>query len=290
MKKPNWLIGILVTLFIFLLIAGGAILGNKGSGPPQDTVASMAPSSNNPMEAAKIESVTLTLTCELRYHDYYNELLHKQKATAVTTNIYVNNICYTNTDSLQLTFTNIPVNEPIIIRLEIIPSDNLINVRAGETTILPYEILENGSYHLFYDFLYPTEGLAFPLTQLERELMSSVVALEHGGGPVEAKRAIAKVIFNRRRHGYGTIQGLIFSKNAFTTAKLIDPKTGKTPYRNTDVPPYKSCKEAVDYVSLYGLEGFPTSVVYFRSGHFFSWAVNYKKIGSLYFSHNPKFM
>lgn len=288
-KFDLWM-GVIATIVVFLLIAGGALLGNKGSSPPQNTVAPMTPSTNTPMESAKIESVTLTLTCGLRYHDYYNELAHKQKATIDTINIYVNNICYADTDSLELTFTNIPINELITIRLEVIPSDNSITVRTIETTLLAYEIFEDGFRHLSYDFLYPTEGLMFPLTQLEREAMSSIVALEHGGGSAEAKRAVAKVILNRRRHGGGSIYNVIFAHNAFTTAKLVNPATGKTSYRDTDSYPYKSCKEAVDHVSLYGLEGFPTSVVYFRSGYYHTWATPYKQIGSLYFSHNPKYM
>ena len=253
----------------------------------------MAPvGQETPLSSPTFQSLPLKITCGLRYHDYYNSIAHGTKASPASVSIVViqNNqaTTYENTNSIELDITKFSTSDTLIIEVKVIPSDPKVSVIVRPVILTAGQLLEDNC-HISYDFSYPKDGLAFPLTHLEREAMSSIVALEHGGGPAEAKRAVAKVILNRRRHGYGSIHNVIFS-GAFTTSKLVDRNTGLTPYRNTETYPYKSCKDAVDHVSLYGLEGFPHSVVYFRSGYFFDWAVDYKKIGSLYFSHNPKYM
>lgn len=298
MSKKNFIYGILAIIVVILLIAGGAFLGDKKPNPPANEVALMVPmapiSQEMPLSHPKFQSLSLNITSELRYHDYYNSLAHGAKASPASIDVVITQrhkvIVYQNADSIAIKLQNILPSEIIKIELKVTPSNANVSTISTPIILTVPDLIEcDGNIHIPFDFSYPTEGLAFPLTHVEREAMSSIVALEHGGGSAEAKRAVAKVILNRRRHGYGSIHHIIFS-GAFTTSKLVDRNTGLTPYRNTETYPYKSCKDAVDHVSLYGLEGFPHSVVYFRSGYFFDWAVDYKQIGSLYFSHNPKYM
>lgn len=297
MSKKTFIYGTLAIIVVLLLIAGGAFLRDKEpSTPPANGMALMAPIvQETPLSHPKFQSFSLNITSELRYHNYYNSLAHGAKASPISMDIVITQghkvITYQNTGSIKIKLQNISTTEIIMIELKVTPSNaNVSTISTPIILTVPNLNERDVNIHIPFDFSYPKEGLAFPLTHLEREAMSSIVALEHGGGPAEAKRAVAKVILNRRRHGYQSIYHVIFAKNAFTTARLIDPETGLTPFRNTETYPYKSCKDAVDHVSLYGLEGFPHSVVYFRSEYFFDWAVDYKKIGALYFSHNPKYM
>ena len=293
MDRKNLILGIISVIIVILLIAVAGLFGDDGSSSSHERMAPMAPmSQETPLSSPFFESLPLKITCGLRYHDYYNSIAHGAKASPASVSIVViqNNqaTTYENTNSIELDITKLSTSDTLIIEVKVIPSNPEVLVVVHPVILSIGQLLE-GSCHISYDFSYPKDGLAFPLTHLEREAMSSIVALEHGGGPAEAKRAVAKVILNRRRHGYGSIYNVIFS-GAFTTAKLIDRDTGLTPYRNTEVYPYNTCKKAVDHVSLYGLEDFPHSVVYFRSEYFFDWAIDYKQIGSLYFSHNPKYM
>ena len=281
-----------LTAFTLVLLLTTAARGN-GQGCTSEAVSPMNTDAGCVELAPPVfQELSFKVDCQLRYHDYYNEMVHKAKSASSNVKILVNcqgqTLDFEYTSDIPITLYNVSATENIVIGVEVLPTDSNVTVRAQSITVKPYE-LESSNVVINYDFIYSTEGITYPLTQVEREAISSIVALEHGGGPIEAKRAIARVILNRRTNGYGSIHSIIFS-GAFSTSKLVDPKTGITPYRNTNAYPYKSCKEAVDYVSLYGLENFPSSVVYFRSGHFFDWAVDYKKIGALYFSHNPKYM
>lgn len=292
---------ILAVIIVILLMFFGAILGNpEDSKAEASTVKPMRPSVEDPLSPPVIEHLTIHITSDLRYHDYYNELVHKQRASTTSTNIMVtrNNetVIYQDVNDITIHLFNVGMNEKIYFSTEGVPTEQNINVRVGTYTLTP-SMLDSHDIELYlpYDFLYPTEGIKYPLTQVEREAMSSIVALEAGGGNSvnDVKLAVASIIINRRANRYGSIMHLIFAKNAFSTSKLVNQTTGKTTERNTDVYPYKSCKDAVDLVSLHGTT-IPSNVLWFKSltydkktGQpitYHKFGTPYKKIGGLYFS------
>jgi hypothetical protein len=247
------------------------------------------------MSSPTFESLPLKITCGLRYHDYYNSIAHGAKASLVSVSIVViqdnQATTYENTSSIELVITNFSTTSLLAIEIKAVPSDPKISVVVRPVILSVTDLLE-GKIHIPFDFSYPKDGIKHPITHYQRELMSSIVAHEHGNGPTEAKRAVASVIFNRShntRYDYTTI---MLQKNAFTTIRLINTQTGRSYTRDTDGQ-YKSCKDAVDYVSMYGVT-IPKSVYFFKSitkdGTFFPNYPRYKQIGALYFSHNPKYM
>ena len=298
MSKKNLICGILAVIVVLLLIAGGAFLGNKEPSPPANGVALMAPVVQEaPLFYPRFQSLSLNITTELRYHDYYNSLAHGAKAspTSIVISIEVGEATtYHNANSVETKLRNIATNEFIVIELKVTPSNASVSVISIPIILTVPDIIEcNGNIHIPFDFVYPKEGIKYPLTQVEREAMSSIVALEAGGGKTvnDVKLAVASVIINRYNNNYGSIMWLIFAPGGFSTAKNVDSATGLTPYRNTETT-YRSCKDAVDYVSLHG-PTIPSNVLWFKSlsydknGNpitYHRFGTPYKKIGSLYFS------
>ena len=251
-----------------------------------------------PLFYPRFQSLSLNITTELRYHDYYNSLAHGAKASPASIDITIvqrrKATTYQNTNSVETKLRNIATNELIVIELKVTPSNASVSVISPPIILTVPDIIEcNGNICVPFDFAYPKEGIKHPITHYQRELMSSIVAHEHGGGSDEAKRAVASVIFNRSHNTHYDYTIVMLQPGAFSTIRFINTETGRSYYRDTDTYPYKSCKDAVDYVSMYGVT-IPKSVYFFKSenkdGTFFPNYPRYKRIGGLYFSHNPKYM
>lgn len=112
----------------------------------------------------------------------------------------------------------------------------------------------------------------YNVTAYERDILAKTVYLEARGESDEAQKAVCSVIFNRVLHGYGTIDSICHDKNQFSVAPKVD---GAKPTEHT----YKLVDEVIENGST-----IPTDVIFFRDSFYHSWAKNWKKIDSLYFS------
>ena len=101
----------------------------------------------------------------------------------------------------------------------------------------------------------------YNISASEREMLACLVYLEAGACGQECQRAVVSVVFNRLEDGRmgTTIQEVIYWKNAFAPARLID----------TCIPDEKSY-EAVDYVLSHG-PTLPAKVKYFRDDYDHQW-------------------
>ena len=119
----------------------------------------------------------------------------------------------------------------------------------------------------------------FYITQEEYELLLTTVFCEIGGETPKEQHAVSCAILNQINSGrFGkTVHKVIYRKNNFSVTKWKDfEKYGWT--------------DEVEQSFLLALEynPYPRNMFYFRTGHFhtFVGAVDYKKIGKLYFSTN----
>ena len=124
---------------------------------------------------------------------------------------------------------------------------------------------------------------AYEICDTDRELIIKLVYLEARGEPYEGKKAVASIVFNRLNSGYwgDTIHDVIYAKGQFTPASRI-----KDTYI-TDNNTWNECISAVDEVITNG-SNLPEYVLYFRADYYFSWAINYTKIGTHCFSYLKK--
>lgn len=112
----------------------------------------------------------------------------------------------------------------------------------------------------------------FTLTKQERRDVAALIYLEGGAESKACQKMIAEVIFNQWRSRGGSIYNTLYAKNLFSPAQKIKKTAPKqTQYDIVD----EICKNGVSI---------PSDVLYFRAGHYHSWATPYKKIGKTYFS------
>ena len=231
-------------------------------------------------------------------HDYYNAIVHGNKATIDNVEIKVvsnDNIIILYFDSLEdihIPLTDLDCNNIIDVYINVRPdsiyaSTSIDTYHMSLTVSLENETLVVNSNvdKIIIDFIYDTTEIVYPLTEVERHLLSSLLAHEYGyKNAEEGQRAVVSVVFNRLDYYGGTLHDIIYAKNQFTPARLIDPETGLSEYKNI-FDYYSHCISTVDYVSAYGVT-IPRSVLYFRADYYFNWdsVTSYKNIGSTYFS------
>lgn len=126
------------------------------------------------------------------------------------------------------------------------------------------------------------------LTESEQLILATLIRLEAGGSPYETKLAVASVVVNRMKMWGLSLRGVVFAKNVFSPAHLIDKETGKSRYNPPKEGAYAPCWQAMEEVCQNG-PSIPSYVIYFRAGHHHTWATPYAKIGSMYFSYATKY-
>jgi hypothetical protein len=133
-------------------------------------------------------------------------------------------------------------------------------------------------------------GSYVTLDDTEKLIFATLLRLECGGSSYETKLAVASVVVNRMKMWNSSLRDIVFAKNQFSPAYLINKNTGESYYNPAKDGIYAECWQAVEEICSIG-PSIPTYVLYFRSGHYHNWdtLVNYAKIGSLYFSYAPKY-
>lgn len=126
------------------------------------------------------------------------------------------------------------------------------------------------------------------LTESEQLILATLIRLEAGGSPYETKLAVASVVINRMKMWGLSLRDVVFAKNVFSPAHLIDKETGKSYYNPPKEGAYAPCWQAMEEVCQNG-PSIPSYVIYFRAGRHHTWATPYAKIGSMYFSYATKY-
>lgn len=155
-----------------------------------------------------------------------------------------------------------------------VPDTTIPDTTVPEETLPPVEEAED------YVVLDETEKLIF----------ATLIRLECGGSPYETKKAVASVVVNRMKMWGISLRDVVFSKNQFSPAYLINQDDGSSKYNPSKEGIYAECWIAMEDVIKHG-PSIPSYVFYFRSGHYHNWStlVNYAQIGPLYFSYAPKY-
>jgi hypothetical protein len=126
------------------------------------------------------------------------------------------------------------------------------------------------------------------LTESEKLILATLIRLECGGSSYETKAAVASVVINRMTKWKCNLRSIVFAKNQFSPARLIDKETGKSYYNPPKTGVYGECWTAMEAVLMNG-PTLPEYVLYFRSGHYHTWTIPYAKIGPMYFSYVKKY-
>lgn len=160
-------------------------------------------------------------------------------------------------------------NEDVIIAL---PSET-------ETTEPETEILETETESVEpEENIYYCEWGDFYLTQDEYELLLTTTFCESGNQPSETQQMTALVILNRLEAGMGgdTVRDIVYAKNAFSVTK----------WKNFEDRGWTDkVQQSVDLALKENPH--PRNMYYFRTKHYHSWAIDYKKSGDVYFSLKP---
>ena len=128
-------------------------------------------------------------------------------------------------------------------------------------------IEETCSYSIYYDGQYRA------LDQDEIDLMARCVMSEAGGQSDECKEAVATTILNRWMSPNYPDSIKVIINDAYSTAD--------------NGPVTDACYLAVySAIAWWGSDYavVPRCIYYFRAGHYHTWALDYRKIGDLYFS------
>lgn len=104
----------------------------------------------------------------------------------------------------------------------------------------------------------------------DRELLARLLYTEARGESIECQRAVVSVVLNRAKTS--TIEKVIKAPGQFDLGNKLD-----------NIKPLQTQYDVVDYVLANGVT-IPEDVIYFRSGHFHSFAEDYKQIDHMYFS------
>lgn len=110
------------------------------------------------------------------------------------------------------------------------------------------------------------------MTAQEREYLARLLYTEARGESIECQRAVVSVVINRVRAYNSDIISVIKAKGQFDLGNKLD-----------NIVPLQTQYDVVDYVLANGIT-IPEDVIYFRSGHFHSFAEDYTTIGRLFFS------
>lgn len=125
------------------------------------------------------------------------------------------------------------------------------------------------------------------LTEEERLIFATLIRLESGGCSYETKMAVASVVVNRMNMWNKTLRQVVFAKNQFSPAYLINRETGESYYNPSPDGSFKDCWKVVDDICANG-PSIPSYILYFRTKHYHSWSTPYAKIGSMYFSYTEQ--
>lgn len=106
------------------------------------------------------------------------------------------------------------------------------------------------------------------ITDREYQLLARVCMSEAGNQPLVGKIAVIETVLNRVDMGRGSIEEVIYAKHQYSVADNGEPNS--------------ECYEAID-IALAG-DMYPDTMIYFRTKHYHTWAIPYKKIGDHYFS------
>lgn len=117
------------------------------------------------------------------------------------------------------------------------------------------------------------DGTEYIISDEEYDLLCQVVNAEARGEDPYTQEAVAAVVLNRwMKSPDKSLKDIINAPHQF--AKL----------KGYDIEIEVNVVDAIRYYNKGGQATLPTDVIYFRSGHFHSWATDYKQIGNLYFS------
>ena len=130
----------------------------------------------------------------------------------------------------------------------------------------------------------PEEELYIALTDEEKRILATLIRLEAGGASYECQMAVGSVVLNRMAKWNKTLEQVVFQKNQFSPAYLINRK-----YKNGEYvyKPYDICWRVVDDLCKNG-PSIPYYVLYFRAGHHHKWAIPYCEMDGTYFSYLEK--
>ena len=128
------------------------------------------------------------------------------------------------------------------------------------------EVEENLHYCVWGDFY---------LSEDDYKLLLTTTFCESGGEPSETQYMVALTILNRLVAGMGgdTIRDIVYAKNAFSVIHWKDFED-----RGWTDRVERSVQKALEK------NPHPRNMYYFRTGHYHSWAKDYKKVGDVYFS------
>lgn len=118
-------------------------------------------------------------------------------------------------------------------------------------------------------------------TDEEKRILATLIRLEAGGASYECQMAVGSVVLNRMAAWNKSLEKVVFQKNQFSPAYLINRK-----YKNGEYvyKPYDICWEVVDDLCENG-PTIPYYVLYFRAGHHHKWAIPYCEMDGTYFSY-----
>lgn len=161
--------------------------------------------------------------------------------------------------------------------------DNCVAQLDEDTSDLSLEPLNVDENEFFKILPTPPKGTPstnyIMLSTAERKIFATLIKLEAGGTSIECQRDVASVVVNRMNYYGISLRDVIFAKNQFTPAVLIDYDSGDSEYSPSDEQ-----FKVVDYVCTVS-RTLPDYVLYFRSEHYHSWATPYKEIDGMYFSY-----
>ena len=174
-------------------------------------------------------------------------------------------------------------------------TDIVVDTTSVEETTVPEETTHEETFELpeitmpeTTTYIPPVVESYLTLTESERLILATLIRLECGGSSYETQMAVASVVVNRMNLWGLSLRQAVFQKNVFSPASLIDQETGHSYYNPPKTGAYAQCWQVVDDICANG-PTIPYYVIYFRSGHYHSWAIPYAKIGSLYFSYVDKY-
>lgn len=140
---------------------------------------------------------------------------------------------------------------------------------------LPAIVEPKPFYEEGYEVIYNDNNYYLMLDKEDIDLMARVVMSEAGGQSADCKEAVATVILNRVASPDYPIDvyNVVYQKGAFSTA-------------DNGVPTNECYLAVYSALTWFGTDYaiLPKSCYYFRDSHYHSWALNYRKIGDLYFS------
>ena len=117
------------------------------------------------------------------------------------------------------------------------------------------------------------DGTEYIISDEEYDLLCQVVNAEARGEDPYTQESVAAVPLNRwMMHPEKSLKDIINEPNQF--AKL----------KGYDIEIETNVTDAIRYWNKGAEATLPVDVIYFRSGHFHTWAEDYKQIGNLYFS------